>query len=91
MHQCVCSSGEEDGSGERGLLHTWRGYSYSTTPERVLLSRPVLQAALGARHGVLLVEGNTFIIHTRTGIDTHANLAGKHCRCKALIFDELFV
>uniref|UniRef100_A0A672T066 Alsin Rho guanine nucleotide exchange factor ALS2 n=1 Tax=Sinocyclocheilus grahami TaxID=75366 RepID=A0A672T066_SINGR len=49
--------GEEDGSGERGLLHTWRGYSYSTTPERVLLSRPVLQAALGARHGVLLVEG----------------------------------
>uniref|UniRef100_A0A8C2IJ11 Alsin Rho guanine nucleotide exchange factor ALS2 b n=1 Tax=Cyprinus carpio TaxID=7962 RepID=A0A8C2IJ11_CYPCA len=49
--------GEEDASGERGLLHTWRGYSYSTTPERVLLSRPVLQAALGARHGVLLVEG----------------------------------
>uniref|UniRef100_A0A673FTR5 VPS9 domain-containing protein n=1 Tax=Sinocyclocheilus rhinocerous TaxID=307959 RepID=A0A673FTR5_9TELE len=31
--------------------------SYSTTPERVLLSRPVLQAAVGARHGVLLVEG----------------------------------
>uniref|UniRef100_A0A671TAZ4 Alsin-like n=1 Tax=Sinocyclocheilus anshuiensis TaxID=1608454 RepID=A0A671TAZ4_9TELE len=51
------SCGEEDGSGERGLLHTWRGYSYSTTPERVLLSRPVLQAAVGARHGVLLVEG----------------------------------
>ncbi|RXN33518.1 alsin-like isoform X1 [Labeo rohita] len=51
------SCGEEDGSGERGLLHTWRGYSYSTTPDRVLLSRPVLQAALGARHGVLLVEG----------------------------------
>uniref|UniRef100_A0A8C1KDJ0 Alsin Rho guanine nucleotide exchange factor ALS2 b n=1 Tax=Cyprinus carpio TaxID=7962 RepID=A0A8C1KDJ0_CYPCA len=49
--------GEEDGSGERGLLHTWMGYSYSTTPERILLSRPVLQAALGARHGVLLVEG----------------------------------
>uniref|UniRef100_A0A673FX90 VPS9 domain-containing protein n=1 Tax=Sinocyclocheilus rhinocerous TaxID=307959 RepID=A0A673FX90_9TELE len=42
---------------ETGLLHTWRGYSYSTTPERVLLSRPVLQAAVGARHGVLLVEG----------------------------------
>ncbi|KTG33166.1 hypothetical protein cypCar_00021554 [Cyprinus carpio] len=51
------SCGEEDGSGERGLLHTWMGYSYSTTPERILLSRPVLQAALGARHGVLLVEG----------------------------------
>lgn len=56
---CVCSSGEEDSCLETGLLHTWRGYSYSTTPERVLLSRPVLQAALGARHGVLLVEGNT--------------------------------
>uniref|UniRef100_A0A674E6F0 Alsin Rho guanine nucleotide exchange factor ALS2 n=1 Tax=Salmo trutta TaxID=8032 RepID=A0A674E6F0_SALTR len=51
------SSGEEDSSGERGLLHTWKGYSYSVTPERVLLSRPVLQAALGTRHGVLLVEG----------------------------------
>uniref|UniRef100_A0A674E7C9 Alsin Rho guanine nucleotide exchange factor ALS2 n=1 Tax=Salmo trutta TaxID=8032 RepID=A0A674E7C9_SALTR len=50
-------SGEEDSSGERGLLHTWKGYSYSVTPERVLLSRPVLQAALGTRHGVLLVEG----------------------------------
>uniref|UniRef100_A0A8C8FBW3 Alsin Rho guanine nucleotide exchange factor ALS2 b n=1 Tax=Oncorhynchus tshawytscha TaxID=74940 RepID=A0A8C8FBW3_ONCTS len=44
-------------SGERGLLHTWKGYSCSVTPERVLLSRPVLQAALGTRHGVLLVEG----------------------------------
>ncbi|XP_056606356.1 alsin [Triplophysa dalaica] len=54
---CVCSSGEEDGSLETGLLHTWRGYCYSTTPERALLSRPVLQAALGSKHGVLLVEG----------------------------------
>ncbi|TRY65551.1 hypothetical protein DNTS_020850, partial [Danionella cerebrum] len=51
------SSGEEDGSGERGLFHTWRGYSYGTTPERMLLPLPVLQAALGAKHGVLLVEG----------------------------------
>uniref|UniRef100_A0A4W5N1U1 Alsin Rho guanine nucleotide exchange factor ALS2 n=1 Tax=Hucho hucho TaxID=62062 RepID=A0A4W5N1U1_9TELE len=51
------SSGEEDSSGERGSLHTWKGYSYSVTPERVLLTRPVLQAALGTRHGVLLVEG----------------------------------
>uniref|UniRef100_A0A8C7QMR0 Alsin Rho guanine nucleotide exchange factor ALS2 n=1 Tax=Oncorhynchus mykiss TaxID=8022 RepID=A0A8C7QMR0_ONCMY len=50
------SSGE-DSSGERGSLHTWKGYSCSVTPERVLLSRPVLQAALGTRHGVLLVEG----------------------------------
>ncbi|XP_036946531.1 alsin [Acanthopagrus latus] len=50
------SSGD-DGGGERGLLHTWRGYSYSVTPERLLLPRPVLQVALGTRHGVLLVEG----------------------------------
>ncbi|XP_069554413.1 alsin isoform X2 [Brachyistius frenatus] len=50
------SSGDDDG-GERGLLHTWRGYLYSVTPERLLLSRPVLQVALGTQHGVLLLEG----------------------------------
>ncbi|XP_034533940.1 alsin isoform X2 [Notolabrus celidotus] len=50
------SSGD-DGEGERGLLHTWKGYSCSVTPERVLLPRPVIQVALGTRHGVLLVEG----------------------------------
>ncbi|CAB1432963.1 unnamed protein product [Pleuronectes platessa] len=50
------SSGDDDG-GERGLLHTWKGYSCSITPDRLLLPRPVLQVALGIRHGVLLVEG----------------------------------
>ncbi|XP_039997761.1 alsin [Xiphias gladius] len=50
------SSGD-DGGGERGLLHTWKGYSCSVTPERLLLPQPVLQIALGTRHGVLLVEG----------------------------------
>ncbi|XP_053170323.1 alsin isoform X1 [Scomber japonicus] len=50
-------SSVDDGGGERGLLHTWRGYSYSVTPDRLLLPRPVLQVALGTRHGVLLVEG----------------------------------
>ncbi|KAJ8349896.1 hypothetical protein SKAU_G00250260 [Synaphobranchus kaupii] len=50
-------SGGEESSGERGLLHTWKGYSCSVTPERVLLSRPVLQAALGTHHAVLLAEG----------------------------------
>ncbi|KAK2857090.1 hypothetical protein Q5P01_005825 [Channa striata] len=50
------SSGD-DGVGQRGLLHTWKGYSCSLTPERLLLPRPVLQVALGERHGVLLVEG----------------------------------
>ncbi|CAL8308679.1 unnamed protein product [Merluccius merluccius] len=51
------NSSGEDGAGERGLAHSWRGYSCSLTPERLLLSRPVVQAALGTRHGVLLVEG----------------------------------
>ncbi|KAK1876503.1 Alsin [Dissostichus eleginoides] len=50
-------SSEDDGGGERGLLHTWKGYSCSVTPERLLLPGPVLQVALGTRHGVLLVEG----------------------------------
>ncbi|XP_039613756.1 alsin [Polypterus senegalus] len=44
---------------ERGLLYTWRGYSCSVTPQRVLGlgSKPVLQASLGVQHGVLLTEG----------------------------------
>ena len=48
---------EEEEEEEHGLAHSWRGYSCSLTPERLLLSRPVLQAALGTRHGLLLVEG----------------------------------
>uniref|UniRef100_A0A3P8TVV4 Alsin Rho guanine nucleotide exchange factor ALS2 n=1 Tax=Amphiprion percula TaxID=161767 RepID=A0A3P8TVV4_AMPPE len=32
-------------------------YSYSVTPDRLLLPRPVLQVALGSRHGILLLEG----------------------------------
>lgn len=62
-----CSSGD-DGGGERGLLHTWKGYSCSLTPERLLLPRPVLQVALGSLHGVLLVEGKTWILFY---VDTH--------------------
>ncbi|XP_018581173.1 alsin isoform X3 [Scleropages formosus] len=58
MENQTNSSGEEDGSGERGLLHSWKGYSCSITPERVLVSRPVLQASLGTRHGILLAEGS---------------------------------
>ncbi|XP_028319694.1 alsin isoform X3 [Gouania willdenowi] len=50
------SSGDDDG-GERGLLHSWYGYSCSVTPERLPLPEPVLHVALGARHGVLLLEG----------------------------------
>ncbi|KAM6894095.1 alsin [Xenentodon cancila] len=56
LHQPPHPSGE-DGGGERGLLHAWKGYSCSITPERLRLPRPVLQVALGTRHGVLLVEG----------------------------------
>ncbi|XP_067371199.1 alsin-like isoform X3 [Channa argus] len=44
---------------ERGLFHVWHsaGLSEHLCPERVLLSRPVLQAALGENHGLLLTQG----------------------------------
>ncbi|XP_070694071.1 alsin-like [Pempheris klunzingeri] len=44
---------------ERGLLHIWQsaGPSAQLSPERVLLPRPVLQAALGEHHGLLLTQG----------------------------------
>uniref|UniRef100_A0A8C2ZGV8 Alsin Rho guanine nucleotide exchange factor ALS2 n=1 Tax=Cyclopterus lumpus TaxID=8103 RepID=A0A8C2ZGV8_CYCLU len=44
---------------ERGLLHIWQsaGPSSQLCPERVLLSRPVLQASLGEHHGLLLIQG----------------------------------
>uniref|UniRef100_A0A3B3ZMZ5 PH domain-containing protein n=1 Tax=Periophthalmus magnuspinnatus TaxID=409849 RepID=A0A3B3ZMZ5_9GOBI len=44
---------------ERGLLHVWQsgGYREQLSPERVLLSRPVLQTALGENHGLLLSQG----------------------------------
>ncbi|XP_029386082.1 alsin-like [Echeneis naucrates] len=46
-------------SPERGLLHVWHsaGPFDHLCPERVLLSRPVLQATLGEHHGVLLTQG----------------------------------
>lgn len=51
------STEEEGCPGERGLLHLWKGYNGNVSPECLLLSRPVLQASLGACHGVLLVDG----------------------------------
>ncbi|XP_072301246.1 alsin-like isoform X3 [Eucyclogobius newberryi] len=44
---------------ERGLLHVWQsgGHREQQSPERVLLSRPVLQTALGENHGLLLSQG----------------------------------
>ncbi|XP_072253374.1 alsin-like isoform X2 [Leuresthes tenuis] len=44
---------------ERGLLHVWRsvGCSEQLCPERVLLSRPVVQVSLGEHHGLLLAQG----------------------------------
>ncbi|XP_026231827.1 alsin-like isoform X2 [Anabas testudineus] len=44
---------------ERGLFHFWHsaGLSEQLGPDRVLLSRPVLQAALGEHHGLLLTQG----------------------------------
>uniref|UniRef100_A0A672PTJ6 Alsin Rho guanine nucleotide exchange factor ALS2 n=1 Tax=Sinocyclocheilus grahami TaxID=75366 RepID=A0A672PTJ6_SINGR len=60
-NECVCSSsGEEEGSGEKGVLYRWQGYSCRVTPERLLLSRPVLHAALGTLHGLLLTDGHVY-------------------------------
>ncbi|XP_041806349.1 alsin-like isoform X4 [Chelmon rostratus] len=44
---------------ERGLLHIWQsvGSCAQVCPERVFLSRPVLQTALGEHHGLLLTQG----------------------------------
>ncbi|XP_061697615.1 alsin-like isoform X2 [Syngnathoides biaculeatus] len=44
---------------KRGLLHIWQsgGPSEPPSPERVLLSRSVLQVALGEHHGLLLAQG----------------------------------
>ncbi|XP_047193094.1 alsin-like isoform X1 [Scophthalmus maximus] len=44
---------------ERGLLHIWQsaGPSDQLCPQRVLLSRPVLQVTLGEHHGLLLTQG----------------------------------
>ncbi|XP_056611421.1 alsin isoform X3 [Triplophysa dalaica] len=50
------SFGEEEGSREKGVLYRWQGYSCNVTFERLGLSRPVLHAALGALHGLLLTE-----------------------------------
>lgn len=58
MRLFVCSSSVEDeGSREKGALYRWQGYFCGVTPERLLLSRPVLHAALGNLHGLLLTEG----------------------------------
>ncbi|XP_051705243.2 alsin isoform X3 [Oryctolagus cuniculus] len=52
------STTEAEGSKERGLVHVWPAGSFSVTPERFpgWGGKPVLQAALGVKHGVLLTE-----------------------------------
>ncbi|XP_060786136.1 alsin isoform X2 [Neoarius graeffei] len=50
------SSEEEEGSHDRGVPHWWQGYSSTVKPLRVSLPQPVLQAALGISHGVLLTN-----------------------------------
>ncbi|KAM3862238.1 alsin-like [Diretmus argenteus] len=50
---------EQDPPPSRGLLHLWQpgGSSEQLCPGRVLLSKPVLQVALGDYHGLLLTQG----------------------------------
>lgn len=56
-----CSLADEQAptSPDRGLLHVWHsaGHSRQLCPDRVLLSRPVLQVSLGEHHGLLLAQG----------------------------------
>lgn len=44
---------------DRGLAHIWKsaGANAQLCPERLLLSKPVLQVALGDHHGLLLTQG----------------------------------
>ncbi|XP_026074542.1 alsin-like [Carassius auratus] len=51
---------EQSSSGEKGVLYRWQGYSCRVTPERLLLSTPVLHAALGTSHGLLLTDGHVY-------------------------------
>uniref|UniRef100_A0A8D3A2Y2 VPS9 domain-containing protein n=1 Tax=Scophthalmus maximus TaxID=52904 RepID=A0A8D3A2Y2_SCOMX len=62
IHLCVFCSPAHDQvptPPERGLLHIWQsaGPSDQLCPQRVLLSRPVLQVTLGEHHGLLLTQG----------------------------------
>lgn len=58
---CYCSPADErlQAPPERGLLHIWKSGApkEQLCPERVLLSRCVLQVALGEHHGLLLAQG----------------------------------
>lgn len=61
-----CSPADEQAAAppERGLFHVWHSarLSEQLCPERVLLSRPVLQAALGEHHGLLLTHGECVLV-----------------------------
>ncbi|XP_020797444.2 alsin isoform X2 [Boleophthalmus pectinirostris] len=67
---------EEQSVEGRGLFHTWRGYSYSVTPERLPLPRPVLQVAFGAHHGLLLLEGGQ--VHSFGGLPWRQTQVPEH-------------
>uniref|UniRef100_A0AAQ6IC89 Alsin Rho guanine nucleotide exchange factor ALS2 a n=1 Tax=Anabas testudineus TaxID=64144 RepID=A0AAQ6IC89_ANATE len=59
MYNCSSADKQPPTPPERGLFHFWHsaGLSEQLGPDRVLLSRPVLQAALGEHHGLLLTQG----------------------------------
>uniref|UniRef100_A0A3P8SXH2 Alsin Rho guanine nucleotide exchange factor ALS2 n=1 Tax=Amphiprion percula TaxID=161767 RepID=A0A3P8SXH2_AMPPE len=59
MHLCSPADEQTFTPPERGLLHIWHsaGRNEQLCPERVLLSRPVLQISLGEHHGLLLAQG----------------------------------
>uniref|UniRef100_A0A3Q3J027 Alsin-like PH-like domain-containing protein n=1 Tax=Monopterus albus TaxID=43700 RepID=A0A3Q3J027_MONAL len=59
MHYCSSADEQDPTPPERGLFHIWQsaGPSKQLGPQSVLLSRPVVQAALGEHHGILLTLG----------------------------------
>lgn len=79
IHLCVFCSPAHDQvptPPERGLLHIWQsaGPSDQLCPQRVLLSRPVLQVTLGEHHGLLLTQGEcVFVVKSNFSLDNSHN------------------
>lgn len=64
MYYCSTADKQAPTPPERGLFHFWHlvGLIEQICPERVLLSRPVVQAALGEHHGLLLIQGECVFV-----------------------------
>lgn len=61
VSSCSLTEEEVPSTPDRGLAHIWKsaGANVQLCPERLLLSKPVLQVALGDHHGLLLTQGES--------------------------------